>query len=89
MTFDDFEPPMVPLCSQALVRTLKTRLIETIETGKATEAKAFLDIIDRLARMNWLDEATDEERFERDQRETEAIRREIDAKILALLAQPD
>jgi hypothetical protein len=64
MTDEFFEPPPVPLCSKTLVATLKQRLYEAINDGKASEAKTFLDIIERLAKMAWLDELSAEERDE-------------------------
>jgi hypothetical protein len=62
MTSDDFEPLPVPLCSADLVAILKLRLHEAITDGKASDAKTFLDIIERLARLNWLDDMGPAER---------------------------
>jgi hypothetical protein len=56
----------VPDNSKALVAILKTRLFEAVELGKASDAKTFLDVIERLAKMSWLDETTPQERLTSD-----------------------
>jgi hypothetical protein len=66
MTQDTFEPPPIPLCSKALVVTLKRRLHEAVEAGKASDAKIFVDIIERIARMAWLDDLSPQQRLEAD-----------------------
>jgi hypothetical protein len=81
----DFDPLPVPPCSQHLVTTLKRRLVEAIETGKASDAKTFLDIIERLAQMDWLDTTTPQERCEQQQLADEQTLREIDERIFASL----
>lgn len=74
MTQDHFEPPPIPLCSQALVATVKRRLQEAVESGKASDAKILVDIIERLAKMAWLDDLSPQERFVADHaRSTQAI----------------
>jgi SOS response regulatory protein OraA/RecX len=82
---DPFEPAPVPLNSRALVNTLKRRLLEAIETGKASDAKIFLDVIERLAKMDWLDDRTPQERFRQDRAERERAFIEVDKKLAAVV----
>jgi hypothetical protein len=85
MTSTDFEPPEVPLNSRALVRTLKRRLLEAIETGKAADAKTYVDIIERLAKMAWLDDATPQERNAADQARNTKIMADVDIRLARFL----
>ncbi|MEN9873878.1 MAG: hypothetical protein RL186_775 [Pseudomonadota bacterium] len=84
-----FEPIPVPLSSKALVDTLKRRLIEADETGRATYAKTFLDVIERLAKMDWLDELTPAERFARDREHRTRILADLDARLVKLVENKD
>lgn len=83
MQDDDFEPQPVPLCSKALVSVLKVRLYHAILNGKASDAKTFLDIIDRLARLNWLDELDVRERQALNTRQSAQEAEELHAKLYA------
>jgi SOS response regulatory protein OraA/RecX len=89
MTDFEYQPPLVPASSNDLVVKLKERLIEAVESGKAGDAKIFLDVIDRLAKMNWLDDLSPQERGMQQCLESEETLRRIDAKILAMLVEPD
>jgi hypothetical protein len=89
MSDDVFEPPPVPLNSRALVAVLKHRLLEAIETGKASDAKTFVDIIERLAKMAWLDDATPDERHKADRAKRAQMLADIDVRLAAFLAQQD
>ena len=66
-----------------MVATLKRRFHEALESGKASDAKAYLDIIDRLAKMAWLDDTTPRERL----RAKYVRRRRIMAEVDRRLAQ--
>jgi hypothetical protein len=87
MMDDDLEPPPVPLCSKALVATLKRRLHDAIETGKAGDAKIFVDIIERLAKMDWLDDLTPQERFEANQAQTARALADVDLRLARFLQE--
>jgi hypothetical protein len=87
MIDDAYEPPPVPLCSKALVDTLKLRLQEAIETGKAGDAKIFVDIIERLARMDWLDDLTPQQRFEASRAETARALADVDVRLARFLKE--
>ncbi len=89
MTDADFQPTKVPVCSQALVTRLKQRLAEAIESGKAVDAKAYLDIIERLAKLHWLDDETLEQRAKRERDESLLAQRTFDAMVVSMHAQPD
>lgn len=85
MTQHIFEPVTVPLNSQALVATLKCRLTEAVETGKASEARIFVDIIDRLAKMAWLDDITPAERLEVQRANQAYVMADVDRRLIQLL----
>jgi hypothetical protein len=89
MTDDIFEPPAIPLCSKTLVATLKRRLREAIDTGKASEAKLFLDIIDRLAKMDWLDDASPQERMDAENAKTASKIAYVDGLIAHYLTEQE
>jgi hypothetical protein len=72
MPLDDFKPPAVPLCSQGLVSMLKLRLTMAIVDAKPSDAKTYLDIIDRLSKMAWLDDMTPKERAQQTRAEKNA-----------------
>jgi hypothetical protein len=81
----NFEPPPVPLNSRNLVATLKRRLMEAIETGKASDAKTYLDIIERLAKMAWLDDATPSERAETIRAKRAKVMADVDIRLARFL----
>lgn len=85
MQDDHFQPPPVPLCSKALVAVLKARIYEAIVHGKASDAKLFLDIIDRLARLNWLDEMEPAARAAQNLAEDAQDRADLHAKLYAFV----
>lgn len=87
MTDDPFDLLSVPLSSKALVATLKRRLHEAIETGKPSDAKVFVDIIERLAKMAWLDELTNQERFEASQLATARALADVDMRLAHFLKE--
>jgi hypothetical protein len=87
MTDDLFEPLAVPLCSKVLVATLKRRLHEAIETGKPGDARIFVDIIDRLAKMAWLDDLTHQERFEANRLATAHALADVDFRLAHFLKE--
>jgi SOS response regulatory protein OraA/RecX len=89
MTDFEYQPPLVPTSSKDLVVKLKERLTEAVESGKAGEAKIFLDVIERLAKLNWLDDLSPQERGMQQHIESEETLRRIDAKILAMLVEAD
>jgi hypothetical protein len=62
MSFQDAPPPPVPDNSRTLVQVLKLQLTKAIMDGKASEAKAYLDVIDRLSKLAWLDDLSPEAR---------------------------
>jgi hypothetical protein len=86
MTDPYFEPPPVPVNSRVLVSTLKRRLIEAIETGKPSDAKTYVDIIDRLARMAWLDDASPAERMEANRVKRAKVMADVDIRLARFLA---
>jgi hypothetical protein len=55
MPHEDCKPPPIPTFSKGLVAVLKLRLTKAIMDAKASDAKVYFDIIDRLAKMTWLD----------------------------------
>jgi hypothetical protein len=85
MTDANFEPPPVPLNSKVLVATLKRRLIDAIETGKASDAKTYVDIIERLAKMAWLDDATPSERAEANRAKRAKVMADVDIRLARFL----
>ena len=87
MTDEFFEPPPIPLNSKALVATLKRRLHEAIETGKPQDAKIFVDIIERLAKMAWLDDTTPEERAAAARARQAVIMADVDMRLARFLQQ--
>lgn len=87
MINDDLEPPPVPLSSNALVATLKRRLQEAIETGKASDAKIFVDIIERLAKMAWLDDLNPQERFVADKAQSALAIADVDRQLSQYLKE--
>lgn len=87
MTHDPIEPIPVPLCSKALVATLKRRLHDAIETGKPSEAKLFVDIIERLAKMAWLDDLTPQDRFEANRLATARTLAQVDLRLACFLKE--
>jgi hypothetical protein len=89
MTDDIFEPPPVPLCSRALVATLKRRLHEAIGTGKASDAKIFVDIIERLAKMAWLDDLSPRQRHDLELAKSARAIAAVDAQLLGFLADQE
>ena len=56
MTRQAFIPPPIPPSSRALVDTLKRRLTQAVDAGHPRDARIYLGIIERLARMHWLDD---------------------------------
>jgi hypothetical protein len=86
MKVDDFEPPPVPINSRALVGILKRRLTEAIEAGKANDAKIFVDIIERLSRMRWLDDATPAQRAQEEAHERAVVMADVDIRLARYLA---
>lgn len=86
MTNPDFEPPPMPLNSKVLVATLKRRLIEAIETGKASDAKTYIDVIERLARMAWLDDASPAQRMEANRAKRAKVMADVDIRLARFLA---
>ncbi len=86
MSDDHFEPDLIPINSQVLVATLKRRLQEAIDTGKASDAKAFVDIIDRLANMAWLDETTSEEKLKLDSAQRQRVMADVDVRLARYLS---
>jgi hypothetical protein len=85
MENDTFEPIPVPLSTRALVANLKAQLIEAVELGTIHDAKHVLDIIDRLARMDWLDEATVLERLKNEQERRKLLLVDLDARLRKLV----
>lgn len=85
MSKDIFEPPEIPVNSRALVATLKRRLLVAIETGRASDAKIFVDIIERLARMAWLDDATPQERRDVQQIRRSRVMADVDIRLARFL----
>jgi hypothetical protein len=81
MSHEDYKPPPIPTCSQGLVSVAKLRLTKAIMDGKASEAKTFLDIIDRLAKMAWLDDLTPSERAQQTRAEKCAATEAMNAYI--------
>jgi hypothetical protein len=72
MSFEKSVPPPVPACSQDLVALLKLQLTKAVIDGKANEAKIYLDVIERLSKMAWLDDLTLQERGAQRQKERAA-----------------
>ena len=89
MTREIFEPPEVPLNSRALVAILKRRLHEAIETGKASDAKIFVDIIERLAKMAWLDDTPSAEKEEAERLRKARVMADVETRIAQLLKEQD
>ena len=89
MTREIFEPPEVPLNSRALVAILKRRLHEAIETGKASDAKIFVDIIERLAKMAWLDDTPTAEKEEAERLRKARVMADVNIRIAQLLKEQD
>jgi hypothetical protein len=85
MTDPHFEPPPIPLNSKALVATLKRRLVEAIEGGKASEAKIYVDIVERLAKMAWLDDVTPSERAEANRAKRAKVMADVDIRLARFL----
>jgi hypothetical protein len=74
MPFKDPAPPPIPSSSQALVGVLKLQLTKAVMDGKASEAKTYLDVIERLSKLAWLDDLTPKERgMQRQKERTRAI----------------
>jgi hypothetical protein len=85
MNNDILEPPPVPENSKALIAILKRRLHEAIETGKASDAKIFVDIIERLAKMAWLDDLTPRQRYDAELISSARAIAKVDAELMEFL----
>jgi hypothetical protein len=69
MSFEKALPPPIPDCSKDLVALLKLQLTKAVIDGKANEAKTYLDVIERLAKLDWLDTLSPLQRFTMHQKE--------------------
>ena len=86
MSDHSFEPPPIPLNSKILVATLKRRLQEAIETGKASDAKVFLDTYERLAKMDWLDEISPQDRRKINAVKRQRLMADVDQRLARYLS---
>jgi SOS response regulatory protein OraA/RecX len=85
MQSDDLQPPPVPPCSTELVATLKLRLYEAIASGKPADAKTLLDIIERLAKLQWLDDLDTTARMAANKAHRDQLERALHEKLQAFV----
>ena len=89
MQKDDLISRPIPMYRHVLIETLKLGLRDAIEGGKVSDAKIYLDVIERLATMDWLDGVTPEQRRASDKLEEATMLRKIDQHILDVLRAAD
>jgi hypothetical protein len=75
------KPQPVPDNSRDLVRILKLRLTTAIIDGKASDAKTYVDVLERISKLAWLDDLTPVERSEQDRANYARLTQEMNGYI--------